>query len=124
MGSREVPHMMDGLLEPFALLNATAQVGGPSSCEGNGYLDATGADREIFMACCSEGVEGITICRALCHRMRVSRWRCNLPMTRTVGDAALMLQRIAGRDTADPTTVDKPVPDFTAHLEDGQRVCG
>jgi aspartyl-tRNA(Asn)/glutamyl-tRNA(Gln) amidotransferase subunit A len=34
------------------------------------------------------------------------------PMTRTVGDAALMLQAIAGHDPLDPTTTADPVPDY------------
>jgi aspartyl-tRNA(Asn)/glutamyl-tRNA(Gln) amidotransferase subunit A len=38
------------------------------------------------------------------------------PMTRTVADAALMLQAIAGRDPADPSTTDDPVPDYTQAL--------
>jgi aspartyl-tRNA(Asn)/glutamyl-tRNA(Gln) amidotransferase subunit A len=38
------------------------------------------------------------------------------PMTRTVTDAALMLQVLAGRDAADPSTVALPVPDYQAAL--------
>jgi aspartyl-tRNA(Asn)/glutamyl-tRNA(Gln) amidotransferase subunit A len=38
------------------------------------------------------------------------------PMTRTVGDAALVLQAIAGRDPEDPTTTDDPVPDYSQAL--------
>ncbi len=34
------------------------------------------------------------------------------PMTRTVADAALLLQVLAGRDPADPSTADGPVPDY------------
>jgi aspartyl-tRNA(Asn)/glutamyl-tRNA(Gln) amidotransferase subunit A len=34
------------------------------------------------------------------------------PMTRTVTDAAAMLQSIAGYDAADATTADRPVPDY------------
>jgi aspartyl-tRNA(Asn)/glutamyl-tRNA(Gln) amidotransferase subunit A len=35
------------------------------------------------------------------------------PMTRTVRDNAAMLQAMAGHDPGDPTSVDKPVPDFS-----------
>jgi aspartyl-tRNA(Asn)/glutamyl-tRNA(Gln) amidotransferase subunit A len=38
------------------------------------------------------------------------------PMTRTVADAALVLQSIAGPDPDDPTTEDVPVPDYLAAL--------
>jgi len=39
------------------------------------------------------------------------------PMTRTVTDAALMLQVLAGRDVADPSTATLPVPDYQAALQ-------
>lgn len=38
------------------------------------------------------------------------------PMTRTVTDAALMLQVLAGYDAEDTTSTDTPVPDYTAAL--------
>ncbi|MDB5809002.1 MAG: gatA 2 [Betaproteobacteria bacterium] len=38
------------------------------------------------------------------------------PMTRTVRDNALMLQAIAGYDAKDPTSVDRPVPEFGAEI--------
>jgi aspartyl-tRNA(Asn)/glutamyl-tRNA(Gln) amidotransferase subunit A len=43
------------------------------------------------------------------------------PLTRTVEDAALMLQVIAGYDPDDPYSVDAPAEDFLLHLEDGTR---
>ncbi|MDT7583890.1 MAG: aspartyl-tRNA(Asn)/glutamyl-tRNA(Gln) amidotransferase subunit [Pseudonocardiales bacterium] len=39
------------------------------------------------------------------------------PLTRTVADAALVMNAIAGYDRADPASVDVPVPDFTATLD-------
>jgi aspartyl-tRNA(Asn)/glutamyl-tRNA(Gln) amidotransferase subunit A len=41
------------------------------------------------------------------------------PLTRTVEDAALILQSIAGFDSADSTSLDVPAPDYMAHLNDG-----
>lgn len=38
------------------------------------------------------------------------------PMTRTVSDAALMLQVIAGYDSQDPASVDLPVPEYLADI--------
>ena len=43
------------------------------------------------------------------------------PMTRRVADAALLLQVMAGRDPADPSTADVPVPDYRRALEGGIR---
>jgi aspartyl-tRNA(Asn)/glutamyl-tRNA(Gln) amidotransferase subunit A len=41
------------------------------------------------------------------------------PFTRTVEDAALVLQAIAGHDPLDSTSLDLPVPDYSAELEAG-----
>ena len=39
------------------------------------------------------------------------------PLTRTVADAALMLNVLAGFDPADPSCQDRPVPDYTAAMD-------
>ncbi len=41
------------------------------------------------------------------------------PLTRTVEDAALVLQAIAGHDPRDSTSLDAPVPDYLGGLDDG-----
>jgi aspartyl-tRNA(Asn)/glutamyl-tRNA(Gln) amidotransferase subunit A len=41
------------------------------------------------------------------------------PLTRTVADAAAMLQAISGRDPLDATSSDEAVPDFSARLGEG-----
>lgn len=41
------------------------------------------------------------------------------PLTWTVEDAALILRVLAGHDPRDPTTVDRPVPDYAAALAGG-----
>ena len=41
------------------------------------------------------------------------------PFTHTVEDAALVLQAIAGHDPLDSTSLDVPVPDYSAHLNGG-----
>ncbi|MGY1749341.1 amidase [Modestobacter sp. SYSU DS0511] len=41
------------------------------------------------------------------------------PLTRTVSDAALVLDAIAGHDPLDPASVDVPVPGYTAGLDEG-----
>lgn len=41
------------------------------------------------------------------------------PLTRTVRDAAIVLQELAGFDPSDPTSADRPVPDYAAALDRG-----
>jgi aspartyl-tRNA(Asn)/glutamyl-tRNA(Gln) amidotransferase subunit A len=41
------------------------------------------------------------------------------PLTRTVEDAALVLNLLAGHDPGDPTSVDFPVPDYAADIHAG-----
>ena len=41
------------------------------------------------------------------------------PMTRTVADAAIVLQAIAGHDALDPNSVDAPVPDYLGEMAVG-----
>src|ERR687886_2734266 len=41
------------------------------------------------------------------------------PMTRTVRDAALLLQAPAGHDPRDPASSDAPVPDYLTGIDDG-----
>jgi aspartyl-tRNA(Asn)/glutamyl-tRNA(Gln) amidotransferase subunit A len=41
------------------------------------------------------------------------------PLTKTVRDAAIMLQTISGHDERDSTSVPQPVPDYTATLNQG-----
>ena len=41
------------------------------------------------------------------------------PLTRTVDDAALILQVIAGHDPQDSTSLEDPVPDYAAGINDG-----
>jgi aspartyl-tRNA(Asn)/glutamyl-tRNA(Gln) amidotransferase subunit A len=43
------------------------------------------------------------------------------PLTKTVEDAALLMNVVAGHDRLDPTSVHEPVPDYTERLRDGVR---
>ncbi len=43
------------------------------------------------------------------------------PLARTVRDAAVVLRAMAGRDPLDPTTEERPVPDFLAGIDAGPR---
>lgn len=44
------------------------------------------------------------------------------PMTRTVADAAAMLQAVAGYDPEEPTSLDAPVPDYAALIRKTKRL--
>lgn len=46
------------------------------------------------------------------------------PLTRTVGDAALLMQAIAGHDPMDSTCAQEPVPDFSANSADSNDLSG
>jgi aspartyl-tRNA(Asn)/glutamyl-tRNA(Gln) amidotransferase subunit A len=41
------------------------------------------------------------------------------PLTRTVRDAALLLNALAGADSRDPGSIDVPVPDYTSGIDSG-----
>ena len=45
------------------------------------------------------------------------------PLTRSVEDAAITLQVLAGYDPQDPASADAPVPNYRADMEKGVRVC-
>lgn len=78
----------------------------------------TGGSVRIPAACC--GVTGIkpTWSRVSRHgAMPLSfSMDCIGPLARTAQDCAILLQAIAGADTADPTASARPVPDYRAAL--------
>src|SRR5258708_32345635 len=56
------------------------------------------------------------------HGMLPAAWSLDHPgpLTRSVEDAALVLNAIAGPDAGDPASSNRPIPDFTAGLgQDG-----
>ena len=69
------------------------------------------------------GIAGIrpTYGRVSRHGVTPLSWSLDTvgPMARTVGDCAIMLGAIAGRDARDPTSSRVPVPDYTAEIERG-----
>lgn len=81
----------------------------------------TGASIRQPAACC--GIVGIkpTFGRASKFGALPLSWSQDHvgPLTRSVADAALLLQVLAGYDPRDPTSVDRPVPDFSADLDKG-----
>ena len=111
----------------------TGRIPGGSSGGSGATLAVGGA----YMAMGSDTGGSIRIPAALCGTVglkptfgRVSRagvtslaWGLDHvgPLTRTVRDAALCLQVLAGFDPRDPGAVDAPVPDYCAGLDDGVR---
>ena len=78
----------------------------------------TGGSVRIPAAMC--GVTGLkpTLGRISLHGVARRSWSadCPGPLTQTAEDCGLMLQAVAGRDAADPITLDIPVPDYAADL--------
>jgi len=87
---------------------------------GGTGTDTAGSIRAPAALC---GIVGLKPTYGLCSRRGILPLAFSLdhagPMARTVEDCALLLQAMAGYDTADPASVDRRVPDFSAHLGRG-----
>ena len=81
----------------------------------------TGGSVRLPSACC--GVVGLKPTNGLVSRYGLMPLSYTLdtvgPLTRTVRDAARIVGVIAGHDPRDPTTSDRPVPDYEAALAEG-----
>jgi aspartyl-tRNA(Asn)/glutamyl-tRNA(Gln) amidotransferase subunit A len=79
----------------------------------------TGGSIRIPAACC--GTVGLKPTYGRVSRAGVLPLAWSLdhagPLTRSVADAAMILGVIAGHDSADPTTIERAVPDYLADLE-------
>jgi aspartyl-tRNA(Asn)/glutamyl-tRNA(Gln) amidotransferase subunit A len=86
-------------------------------------LGATGTDTggSIRQPAAFTGTVGIKPTYGRCSRWGIIAFASSLdqagPMTRTVRDAAIMLQAMCGHDPKDSTSADLPVPDFEAALK-------
>ncbi len=89
-------------------------------CQGAIGTDTGGSIRIPSSACGTVGLKP-TYGRVSRRGITSLSWALDHvgPITRTVRDAALMMNVLAGYDRADPGTVDEPVPDFTAGLDAG-----
>jgi aspartyl-tRNA(Asn)/glutamyl-tRNA(Gln) amidotransferase subunit A len=91
-------------------------------CLGSLGSDTGGSIRIPASLC---GVVGLkpTFGRVSLHGVIPLSWNLDHvgPLARSVRDAAILLQNIAGYDVQDPASVDAPVPDYLESLEDGVR---
>jgi aspartyl-tRNA(Asn)/glutamyl-tRNA(Gln) amidotransferase subunit A len=71
------------------------------------------------------GIAGIKPTYGLCSRVGILPLAYSLdhagPMAWTAEDCALLLQGMAGHDSEDPASADRPVPDFSAELGKGAK---
>ena len=99
--------------------------GSAAAVAANLCLAATGTDTggSIRQPAAVTGIVGIKPTYGRCSRWGIVAFASSLdqagPMTRTVRDAAILLKHMASVDPQDSTSVDVPVPDYEATLENG-----
>jgi aspartyl-tRNA(Asn)/glutamyl-tRNA(Gln) amidotransferase subunit A len=90
-------------------------------------MGATGTDTggSIRQPAAFTGLVGLKPTYGRCSRWGIVAFASSLdqagPLARTVEDAALMMQVMAGHDPKDSTSVDLPVPDYRAGLDGGAK---
>ena len=108
--------------EPAGSSSGSAVAVAAGLCAGALGSDTGGSIRGPAARC---GIVGLKPTYGLVSRRGVVPLSWSLdhvgPMTRTVPDAAVLLQAIAGHDPGDPSTHDARVGDYTAQLEAGVR---
>ena len=134
MGSSNETSYYGAVINPFRAEGSNANLvpGGSSGgsaaavaawlCAGATATDTGGSIRQ---PAAFTGTVGIKPTYGRCSRWGTVAFASSLdqagPIARTVEDAALMLQSMAGFDVKDSTSVDLAVPDFAAAVERGVR---
>ena len=107
----------DKRLVPGGSSGGSAAAVAAGLCLGATGTDTGGSIRQPGAFC---GIVGMKPTYGRCSRWGMIAFASSLdqagPLTRTVEDAALMLQAMAGHDPKDSTSIDRPVPDYATSL--------
>ncbi|HEY1096891.1 MAG TPA: Asp-tRNA(Asn)/Glu-tRNA(Gln) amidotransferase subunit GatA [Alphaproteobacteria bacterium] len=135
MGSSNTTSAYGNVISPWRANDSDKQLvpggssgGSAAAVSGRLAIAATGTDTggSIRQPASVTGITGIKPTYGRCSRWGIIAFASSLdqagPMTRSVTDAAIMLQAMAGYDSKDSTSVNMPVPDFKAAL--GQSLKG
>lgn len=131
MGGANLTSYFGQTINPVKRQDGTEVVTGGSSggsaaavaadmCAAATGTDTGGSIRQPAAFC---GIVGIKPTYGRCSRYGIIAYASSLdqagPMTKTVEDAAIMLEKMAGFDEFDSTSADIAVPDFKASLKNG-----
>ena len=127
MGSSNETSCYGDVVNPWKIDDRNLTPGGSSGGSASAVaadlcLGATGTDTggSIRQPAAFTGIVGIKPTYGRCSRWGVVAFASSLdqpgPMTKTVRDAAIMLQAMSGHDPKDSTSADLAVPDFEAML--------
>ncbi|HEY1630863.1 MAG TPA: Asp-tRNA(Asn)/Glu-tRNA(Gln) amidotransferase subunit GatA [Rhizomicrobium sp.] len=132
MGSSNETSYFKPVLSPWrarnsneALVPGGSSGGSASAVAANLCLAATGTDTggSIRQPAAVTGTVGMKPTYGRCSRWGIVAFASSLdqagPMARSVRDCAIMLRHMASVDPKDSTSVDVPVPDYEATLENG-----
>ena len=132
MGSSNKSSHFGPVISPWRAQKSNAQLvpggssgGSAAAVAANLCLAATGTDTggSIRQPAALTGTVGIKPTYGRCSRLGIVAFASSLdqagPMARTVRDAAILLKAMASVDPKDSTSVDRPVPDYEATLENG-----
>ncbi|HVZ70243.1 MAG TPA: Asp-tRNA(Asn)/Glu-tRNA(Gln) amidotransferase subunit GatA [Rhizomicrobium sp.] len=132
MGSSNETSWFKPVVNPWRARNSNENLvpggssgGSAAAVAGNLCLAATGTDTggSIRQPAAVTGTVGLKPTYGRCSRWGIVAFASSLdqagPMTRTVRDAAILLRHMASVDPNDSTSVDIPVPDYEATLENG-----
>jgi aspartyl-tRNA(Asn)/glutamyl-tRNA(Gln) amidotransferase subunit A len=132
MGSSNETSYFKPVTSPWRARNSNQRLvpggssgGSAAAVAANLCLAATGTDTggSIRQPAAVTGIVGLKPTYGRCSRWGIVAFASSLdqagPMTRTVRDAAILLNAMASVDPKDSTSVDTPVPDYEATLEGG-----